>query len=88
MESAMRLLLIALLGLSACSMKPTVNAVSDTGITLMATADHRQDVEDAAVAHCRRHGLVPRLTSGGYVRVVGMWDLVPSFRYECMPPPK
>lgn len=90
----MRLALVLGLGLLAgCGPRtygPEAYLRSPTAISIQASPDRRQAVEDMANAHCRAQGLIPRLHSAGVVSAptpaVVAW--IHFYRYECQSMPR
>lgn len=77
---------LALLALGGCvsSYGPNYAAKSPTAITLLGTADRRQQVENVAVIHCNENNLIPRLVSSGVAQYLdaGVTPVF-SYRFEC-----
>ena len=80
------LMLLALLAVAGCeSYGPTVVVQSATTLTVEASYDRRQPVEDTAVAHCARQGLAPHLVSEEYqTDKLASYRKGGLFRFECV----
>jgi hypothetical protein len=90
----MRLVMLLLAGgLAGCgpsTFGPSAYLRSPTAISIQATEDKRQAVEDMANAHCRSYGLVPRLHSSGVASepTPALVAWLYFYRYECHTAPR